>query len=91
MLSRWARGEIRVSTQEPSPCPLDPPSLEPSSLSQLAGGSNLVEVVTELSSLRECIVRLLLRGKINPLRTLFGRKTPAAEPARRLLGREASQ
>ena len=37
------------------------------------------------------IVRLLLRGKINPLRTLFGRKTPAAEPARRLLGREASQ
>ena len=35
--------------------------------------------------------RLLLRGKINPLRTLFGRKTPAAEPARRLLGREASQ
>ena len=37
------------------------------------------------------IVRLLLRGKINPLRTLFGTKTPAAEPARRLLGREASQ
>jgi succinate dehydrogenase / fumarate reductase iron-sulfur subunit len=37
------------------------------------------------------IVRLLLRGKINPLRTLFGTKTPAAEPARRLLGRETSQ
>ena len=37
------------------------------------------------------IVRLLLRGKINPLRTLFGAKTAAAEPARRLLGREVSQ
>ena len=36
------------------------------------------------------IVRLFLRGKINPLRTLFGTKTAAAEPARRLLGREAS-
>jgi succinate dehydrogenase / fumarate reductase iron-sulfur subunit len=35
------------------------------------------------------IVRLVLRGKINPLRTLFGTKTTAAEPARRLLGREA--
>jgi len=34
------------------------------------------------------IVRLFLRGKINPLRTLFGTKTAAAEPARRLLGRE---
>src|SRR5215813_11111684 len=31
------------------------------------------------------IIRLLLRGKINPLRTLFGTKTTAAEPARRLL------
>ena len=29
------------------------------------------------------IVRLFLRGKINPLRTLFGTKTAAAEPARR--------
>jgi heterodisulfide reductase subunit C len=37
------------------------------------------------------IIRLLLRGKINPLRTLFGTKTAAAEPARRLLGREISQ
>jgi heterodisulfide reductase subunit C len=37
------------------------------------------------------IVRLLLRGKINPLRTLFGTRTPAAEPARRLLGREVSR
>jgi succinate dehydrogenase/fumarate reductase iron-sulfur protein len=37
------------------------------------------------------IIRLLLRGKINPLRTLFGTKTTAAEPARRLLGREVSQ
>jgi ferredoxin len=37
------------------------------------------------------IVRLLLRGKINPLRTLFGTKTEAAEPARRLLSREVSQ
>jgi len=37
------------------------------------------------------IVRLLLRGKINPLRTLFGTKTAAAEPARRLLGREGQQ
>jgi hypothetical protein len=32
-----------------------------------------------------------LRGKINPLRTLFGTKTEAAEPARRLLSREVSQ
>jgi succinate dehydrogenase/fumarate reductase iron-sulfur protein len=37
------------------------------------------------------IVRLFLRGKINPLRTLFGTKTAAAGPARRLLGREVSQ
>lgn len=36
------------------------------------------------------IVRLLLRGKINLLRTLFGTRTAAAGPARRLLGREAS-
>jgi succinate dehydrogenase/fumarate reductase iron-sulfur protein len=37
------------------------------------------------------IVRMLIRGKINPLRTLFGFRTAAAEPARRLLGRETSQ
>ncbi|HEY6023434.1 MAG TPA: 2Fe-2S iron-sulfur cluster-binding protein [Pseudolabrys sp.] len=36
------------------------------------------------------IVRLLLRGKINPLKTLLGIKTGAAEPARRLLARKAS-
>ena len=36
------------------------------------------------------IIRLLFRGKINPLRTLFGSRTAAAEPARRLLGREVS-
>jgi succinate dehydrogenase/fumarate reductase iron-sulfur protein len=37
------------------------------------------------------IVRMLIRGKINPLRTLLGFRTAAAEPARRLLGRETSQ
>ncbi|HZP70597.1 MAG TPA: 2Fe-2S iron-sulfur cluster-binding protein [Pseudolabrys sp.] len=37
------------------------------------------------------IIRLLLRGKISPLRTIFRIKTAATEPARRLLGREASQ
>ena len=37
------------------------------------------------------IIRLFLRGTINPLRTLFGTKTAAAEPARRLLRREVSQ
>ena len=36
------------------------------------------------------IFRLLLRGKINPLKTLVGIKTAAAEPARRLLRRRAS-
>lgn len=36
------------------------------------------------------IVRLLLRGKINPLKTLLAIKTATAEPARRLLGRRAS-
>jgi fumarate reductase (CoM/CoB) subunit B len=35
------------------------------------------------------IFRLLLRGKINPLKTFFGIKTEAAEPARRLLRRRA--
>jgi fumarate reductase (CoM/CoB) subunit B len=34
------------------------------------------------------VVRMFLRGKINPLRTLFGTKTAAAEPAHRLLGRD---
>ena len=38
------------------------------------------------------IVRLLLRGKINPLKTLFAIKTEATEPAKRLLrGKAASQ
>jgi succinate dehydrogenase/fumarate reductase iron-sulfur protein len=36
------------------------------------------------------IVRLLLRGKINPLKTFLGKKTAAAEPARRLLRTKAS-
>jgi succinate dehydrogenase/fumarate reductase iron-sulfur protein len=33
------------------------------------------------------LLRLLTRGKIKPLRTLFGRKTPAAGPAKRILER----
>jgi len=32
------------------------------------------------------VIRLLLRGKINPLRTLFKIKTAAAEAAGRILG-----
>jgi fumarate reductase (CoM/CoB) subunit B len=37
------------------------------------------------------ILRLLVRGKINPIRTLLGIKTSAAEAAGRLLGREAEK
>ena len=35
------------------------------------------------------LVRLFLRGKIRPLRTLFGRRTPAAPAAARILLRES--
>jgi len=33
------------------------------------------------------LVRLLLRGKINPLRTILGSKTPAAGAADRILNK----
>jgi len=49
----------------------------------------LVLRVRGLGALRNLsrVVRLLLRGKINPLRTLFGRRTPASPAAARILGR----
>ena len=47
----------------------------------------LVLGVQGLSTLRNFtrIWRMLVRGKINPLRTLLGLRTAAARPARRLL------
>ncbi|MGN6572465.1 MAG: succinate dehydrogenase/fumarate reductase iron-sulfur subunit [Pseudolabrys sp.] len=45
-----------------------------------------VQGIGALTRLRR-IVRLLIRGKISPLRTLIAIKTAAAAPARRILGR----
>jgi hypothetical protein len=45
-----------------------------------------VQGLGALARLRR-ILRLLVRGKISPLRTLFALKTAAAAPARRILGR----
>ena len=52
----------------------------------------LVLGVQGLSALRNFprMWRMLMRGKINPLRTLLGLRTAAARPARRLLRREGA-
>jgi fumarate reductase (CoM/CoB) subunit B len=49
-----------------------------------------VQGLRALANLRR-LLRLLVRGKISPIRTLFGIKTSAAEAAGRLLGREAEK
>ena len=51
----------------------------------------LVLSVQGLRALRNLprVLRLLVRGKIDPIRTLFKQKTPAGSAARRLLGRKS--